>query len=56
MDRLRTTIGVGLLSALVLVLGAGFMARSSRDLSLAIFGFVAGLLCVYAMESLQARG
>jgi hypothetical protein len=54
MRRLRVTIGVGLLSALVLILGSGFMARSSHDMLLAIYGFAAGLVCVYAIERLQA--
>ena len=54
MRRLRITVGVGLLSALILILGCGFLARSGRDMLLAIYGFVAGLVCVYALERLQA--
>jgi len=55
MYRLRMTIGVGLLSGLIMIVGTGFMARSSRDFAVACFGFAAGLLAVYLIERLSAR-
>jgi len=55
MYRLRATIGVGLLSGLILIVGTGFMARSSRDFAVACFGFAAGLFAVFWIERLNSR-
>lgn len=54
MERLRTTVGIGLLSALTIIIVCGFFARSSRELLFCCCGFAAGLLAVYFLERLHA--
>lgn len=53
MVNLRTTCGVALAASLLLIFITGFVAISSRDLYLIIFGFTVGLLAAYLADRLK---
>lgn len=50
MVDLRTTCGVALFASLALIFITGFVAVSSRDVYLTVFGFAAGLLSAYLAD------
>ena len=54
MRRFTTTIGIGIVFSVVLILLSGFLARSSTDMLLIVFGFAMGMLAVYANDRLKA--
>ena len=55
MVSIRRTVGIGLLSALMIIILSGFVANSSRDLFLVLIGFVSGLITVYLLDALKRR-
>ena len=55
MQNLRVAAGVGLLAGLGLILVSGFVVTSSREMLLILFGFVSGLVTVYALERIKAQ-
>ncbi len=55
MTDIRRTLGVSLLSSLLIIVLSGFLAHSSRDLVLVLIGFVLGLLAVYTLDALKRR-
>jgi Ca2+/Na+ antiporter len=58
MRDLRRTVGVALAVSLLMIFLLGFVATSSRDFVMVLFGFAFGLLAVYLLEyvrSLRSR-
>ncbi len=54
MQNVRVAAGIGLLAGLWLILVAGFVVTSDREMTLVLFGFASGLVAVYALERIKA--
>jgi hypothetical protein len=55
MRDLRTTVGVGVLISLIVIVLSGFVIGSSHEFLLVVMGFGLGMGAVYLHDRLKAR-